>query len=69
MDCVDITTVIQYLIIGAVYASIKHFAFWDYHKSRSLWTKWHHYWTEACFWPVDFLINTAKLFIYNNKGE
>ena len=67
MECVDISIIIMYLIIGAAYASVKHYALWDYHKHRSGWMRWHHYWTEACFWPIDFVISAIKLFMHNSK--
>ncbi len=61
MNCEYIEDVMQYLIIGMVYASVKHYALWEYYKDRCFWTKLHHYWFEACFWPIDFLYHTVKL--------
>ena len=58
---VDIINVVQYLLIGAAYASVKHYALWEYYSERSFYAKLHHYWFEACFWPLDLVRSGAKL--------
>lgn len=61
MEC-DITYIIMYLIVGAAYASVKHYALWEYYSDRTFYAKFHHYWFEACFWPLDIVRSGLRLF-------
>lgn len=44
-----------YLLIGALYVGVKLWGGWEYHVSRSLYTRAHHAWFELWFWPIDMV--------------
>ncbi len=68
MECVDLTVVLQYYVIGIAYTVVKQFALKEYYNTRLFWVRLVHGWFESSLWPVDFLYHTVKLFIHNGRG-
>jgi len=55
--------VILYLVIGMLYAGAKHSLLGEFHLTRSVWTSFRHYASDAIFWPLDFIHTLYLVFI------